>query len=68
MNNNTKLKLISMSCCKEEFLKTKKGYKYVELIFGRKPVEKKKVEKRPAPVVEKENIEVPEDKMLDADK
>jgi len=57
-----------MSCCKEDILNLRKGYKYYELLFGRKPVEKKKVEKRPAPVVEKKNIEVPEDKMPDADK
>lgn len=36
-----------MACCKEELLRTRKGYKYVELIFGRKP--KAKIEKRPLP-------------------
>lgn len=54
-----------MACCKEELLRTKKGYKYVELIFGRKPT-KKTVEKRPAP--KENNVEVPEEKLPDADK
>lgn len=44
-----------MACCKEELLRTKKGYKYVELIFGRKP--KAKIEKRPIVEEKKDDIE-----------
>ena len=36
-----------MACCKDAVMKTRKGYKYVEMLFGRKP--KTKVEKRPLP-------------------
>lgn len=62
-----------MSCCKEDILKTKKGYKYFSLIFGRKPTtvelkkaglynknEDKKIETRPVPK-ETDNIEIRKD-------
>lgn len=55
--------------CKIDTLSNlRKGYKFLDLILPKKEKKStKKVETRPAPKVE-EDIEIPEDKMPDADK